>query len=212
VAFDGGKVFAGPAEELPRPPDYPAEAVRHHCRDWDEWFENSVRAYDVGAALGLEVTAGEADVVAVKLVEARVFRRMAMGKVTPIRCDYGAAGYEGYLIDVDTVTQRTRYMNTNDGSEWRDMPPGAIVSRKSDFQGALISVSCLDGYLYEGAVDVAADINGTEVKYSFGNQAKPYRWICNQDGRYGSMPAYDWHPVEKRWVLGLDPSEVLGEN
>ncbi|MFI6229445.1 hypothetical protein ACIBCR_19270 [Micromonospora echinospora] len=201
--FEGGS-----AADLPTPPAYPRESAQAHCAEWAQWIADSPRMYTVGQGLRLGMSAGTNDLVVVRDVRAKVFTKKAAAAGTTIKCNYGGGSNAGVGVVVDTVAQQTHF-TPFDTDEKTLMPPGTLSMGLSDagFSDASIAVTGEDGYLYEGQIVVEALVNNEPQTLTWGSYEKPFRWISDSSGRFAKDDGseYDWHPIEKRWVQGMDP-------
>ncbi|MBN1173399.1 MAG: hypothetical protein JXA67_14605 [Micromonosporaceae bacterium] len=198
-------VYDGRPQDLPRPPAYSTDQALHHCDHWSDWITNTPNLYVVNPEHQLVLTAGDADVVAITQVQVRVLQRRPVRDITMIRCEYGAAGSPSYMIEVDTLSQKTRWQNWHaSDNTWHDLPPESIVCRKADFAAALMTVASQQEYLYTGAVDLVANINGREIRQTLGTADRPLRWVMRSgDQRYNPRLSYDWNIQQGRWSQGM---------
>jgi hypothetical protein len=201
--------FRGTPEELPVPPDYPAKLVGDHCDYWREWIAKSAQMYVVNPFIGLEMLAGEADLVVIKDIEATVFSRAPMAAGTYLSCRYGGGDEVSYRIDVNTVTNGTT-VSTFEGPELiagpAPMPPASIQLSRPSYQYAAVSIDSMKGYLYEGMLTIQAVVNGEEKEYRLGTVDQPLRWLLQDEETI--TKTLDWHPHKRRW--SSDVSDLIG--
>jgi hypothetical protein len=201
-------VFTGAPNTLPTPPEYPVSAASDHCAQWHEWMSKDPRFYFVNPRLEVRLEAGAPDLVVLTGARVTTFTRRTVPETTLVKCFYQGGGVGGYTVNVDTTTGITRYMSEVDGTTGT-MPPAAIEVSKNDYQGVEVHLLSQKGAVYEGALTVTYRVNGKDGSYTVGTRTEPLRWTYFGDNGdyfgYPPGPQYDWHPIQKRWVTGLDP-------
>jgi hypothetical protein len=200
-------VFAGPARELPTPPSYSLSDTSNHCANWGAWLKRQPKMFAVDPTFLAGLTSGSDDLVVIKAVKEKVFRRAAAGQATLIQCTYGAGGNPGYHIALDTARQNTEFRSETDDT-YHEMPPGSITLHGLDHETATINFVSLERYLYEGMISLTADVNGKEQTLQIGSAETPLRWTMGGVGSADGFnkfllslgDGYDWNPTRQRWV------------
>ncbi|MDQ0371070.1 hypothetical protein [Catenuloplanes indicus] len=78
--------YTGTAQELPAPPDYPAENANDHCKEWQSWIAGNPAMYNTYPYIDLEMLSGSADLVVVKSAEVAIFKRTPSAGGTALTC------------------------------------------------------------------------------------------------------------------------------
>jgi len=152
--------------------------------------------------------------VVVTDVYAKIFKKTPATPGTSVQCSYGGDSDEGMYISVDTFARETTfYRSTVLGAGARTpMPPGSLTMGLGDsgHSVARIDLRSEDGYLYEGQLVVEALVNNEPETLRWGTPTQPFRWLSDPSGRFWPDLGehYDWHPVKKRWIQGLNPENI----
>jgi len=193
--------YTGNAQDLPTPPDYPAEKALDHCEEWQPWIAGNPAMYTIAPYLDLEMLSGDADLVVIKSAAATIFKRTPSAGGTALTCRHYGGDTPSYTIKVDTVAGRTT-LSTFDGPDQVDgpdpMPPASIQLTERGYRHARLTISSKENYLYEGALTVRAVINGVEKTYQIGSTEQPLRWVRVLWGDSSPAPL-DWNTTKRQW-------------
>jgi hypothetical protein len=143
----------------------------------------------------VELSAGEQDLVTIRDVRVKIFKRTAMAATTNVACGHGGDGvYEGASITVDTAKSTTTVQQL-DSVEVAPMPPASLSVSRGKFVEADISVKPIPGFLYEGQLEVHGIINGEERVFAEGTIDEPIRWAGDPPGEPNGF--MDWNFTKK---------------
>lgn len=203
-----GAVFAGRPEELPTPPEVSVSNARAHCDEWREWMDGNPRMYRP-LAFTLGMSAGEQDLVAVRRVGVKIFKRTPMAATIAIGCGHGGDGvWEGYTIMVDTV-RSTTILQKGDSDQRSRMPPASVSLGDPGYLSVSIIGRSAPGYLYEGQVVIDAMVNGDDKRIVKGTTDEPFRWYGETTG--GDAGFYDWNFSSRKLAYYADEPEYLDQ-
>ncbi|GAA0905046.1 hypothetical protein Vau01_066320 [Virgisporangium aurantiacum] len=180
----------------------------NHCTEWADWIHGEKKIYPVDPYVSIGLTTGADDILAVRNVTAKVFRRTLATNATAVQCTYGGGFSPGHLVVVDTVRQKTRFHSDDDEEDvYHEMPPGTITLHGLDHESAEIVFESQERYLYEGMVTITAEVNGEQQIIEVGSAEAPLRWtLGGTAGPAGGEflqslgPGYDWDPTRRTWV------------
>jgi hypothetical protein len=204
----GGAVFAGPPAELSTPPEIPAASGRSHCEEWAEWMDNNPRIYRP-LAFTLGMSAGQQDLVVLRGVSVKIFKRTPMVATIAIGCGYGGDGvWEGYTVTVDTVRSET-ILQKGDAGGGHQMPPAAVSLGEPGYLAVDIAGKSAPGFLYEGQVVIDAIVNGENRSIVKGTTDRPFRWYGATARRNPGF--YDWDFKSRKLSFFADDFEYLDQ-
>lgn len=202
--------FDGPPSELPTPPDYAVSDVYWHCETWMDWLTTTPGIYAMGPGGLIRMTGGANDIVAITDVRVQPYARdvVPTDDFTIIRCNHGGDAGPGLVIETDSATGVTTVRNVNGNGPPMEMPPAVAKVSENDLQLAAVVVTSGD-YLYEGSLVAEVNINGEPKTIALGNPETPYRWLGGESRTtLDTEGAWDWNPVEQKWVEGMTPDDV----
>jgi hypothetical protein len=221
VSFTLGSVismlYLKPAAELPEPDAYPGYESGPYCHRWGGWPTTVPDLYLIDPTLNIEIEAGADELVVLKDVRFEIFQRTPLGSryrlgdnATLVNCRIGGGSDPGHLIKLDTakssVTLASHPIDGDVGElgPERRMPPASLTSRDLEHSSADLTVQSLDGYLYQGKIQILANLNGQVKKLDIGSRARPLRWMSDQAGRYHPIdnPCRAWDPNKRTWIDG----------
>jgi hypothetical protein len=221
VSFALGSVFSAlylkPAAKLPKPDTYPGYESGPYCHWWGEWPTTVPDLYLVDPVLNIEIEAGTSELVVLKEVRFEIFERTPLSaryrlgdNATLVNCSIGGGSNPGHLINLDTsrssVTLASRPADGDVGElgPERKMPPASLTSKDVEYDSADLAIRSLDGYLYEGKIQIRASLNGQARTLDIGSRARPLRWMSDHAGKYhpGSNPSRAWDPNKRAWIDG----------
>lgn len=202
-----GFLFKGAAEDLPKPPPYPAEEINGHCDEWERWRRAEPRVYEVMNQAELSMIGTRIDSVAIREVRTQVFRKIPLSKpYVFVTCTRGAGLDAGFYIENTLKDNTTTYQDAS-GEARHPMPPASAHLGKSGFTSGLVLINSSTDYLYDGKVIIKVVINGVEREYQYGTDAQPLRWVGGGLDRYGkaetALQTYDWDLGQKTWAKSV---------
>ncbi|WLS43255.1 hypothetical protein Q3V37_17705 [Micromonospora profundi] len=226
VSFKLGSIFSAlylkPAAELPRPDAYPGYESGAFCHWWGEWPTTVPDLYLVDPTLNIEIEAGTSELVVLKEVRHEIFQRTPLksqyrlgDNATLVNCSVGGGSNPGHLIMLDTakssVTLASRPADGDVGELGPEfmMPPASLSSKDVEYDSADLAIRSLDGYLYEGRIQILASLNGQARTLDIGSRTRPLRWISDQAGKYhpAGNPSRAWDSNKRIWI---DGSNIYG--
>lgn len=170
-----GALFDGRPEEVPTPPAVSLSDAFNHCESWKVWMRSDSRFYFPFTYI-VELSAGQQDLVAVKDVRVKIFKRTIMGRATHVSCGHGGDGvYDGVDITIDTTKSITTLHEADSGVE-QTMPPTSVGLSGGGFTTAHIGVKPQPGFMYEGQLQIRATVNGSDELFTEGTVDTPIRW------------------------------------
>jgi len=207
-SFDGGVsvkqlslftvYWEGALKDLPEPPNY--EYPSGHCNDWTGWMEQN-KLYPMDQSWLIEARSNSTGLVAVKKIDAQIVSKRKAKPGVVIQCLYGGDFASGYSANVDTMSRKTRVAHFSEtGTEFFDMPPGAVVAKGKSWEGLQFSVTSEVGYLYEGAIRISYEVDGIEKSLTIGSKRSPARWFGVREGNQRPNTTYDWDIANRKWV------------
>ena len=221
VSFTLGSVISAlylrPAAELPKPDTYPGYESGPYCHRWGEWPTTVPDLYLINPTLNIEIEAGANELVVLKDVRFEIFQRTPLGaryrpgdNATLVNCRIGGGSDPGHLIKLNTakssVTLSSQPIDGDVGDlgPERKMPPASLTSSDLEHGSADLAIQSLDGYLYQGKIQILANLNGQVKTLDIGSRARPLRWMSDQAGKYHPIdnPCRAWDPNKRTWIDG----------
>ena len=200
----GEYIYLDDSSQLPKPPNYPAEAKSSHCHNWQAWMRREPKIYPVGATSSMDLISGSHDLVVVTNVKVNVFNRVPLSRTyTLLRCSYGAGGI-GYVIRASVITGQTEVKDDRTNKEFT-MPPGSLHIAGADFEVTQITIASRPNYLYQGSIEVDALVNGKPHVVKIGTVSNPVRWIEPSTINSRHPHPYDWDVQKQAWVENFNP-------
>ncbi|MEU4405922.1 hypothetical protein AB0F88_15460 [Streptosporangium sp. NPDC023963] len=197
-------VFAGNATALPTPPPYGKEDRANHCDKWADWLASTPGMYAIGPGVEVGMTSSETEVVAITRIEPKVFERKPLpADHTVIRCQFGSGGDAGFIASVDTRRLSTKVEDYSTGKQF-SIPPGSLYLSGQESASGQIKFRSEPRFLYEGALEITAKINGVEKKITLGEPDRPLRWITDEEETAPWRPEdeHGWDMNTRAWKRG----------
>jgi hypothetical protein len=210
-------LYLGTSETLPQPNTYPGYNSGPYCHRWGEWPTTVPNLYLINPVINLSVDAGTDELTVVKDIEVEIFKRRAMpapaelaGSATLVDCRVGGGSNPGYVIDVNTVTSSVTIKTDppEDGvfefGEPMPMPPATLDSKNLEHNSAILVLSSYTNFLYEGRIEVVAQVNGNEVRVDIGSRERPFMWAIDTTEALEKIgiPVTAWNSNDLKWVFG----------
>jgi hypothetical protein len=176
---DTNAVVPKAADQLDRPPSYPADQRSDHCALWWRRWLPTQQAALVGADPLVEVRAPAQAPVTVTAARVEVFRSWRPPTQSLVECVTGAGPSPGTLLNLDLVHPNARPTIVAD--DGRDEPlalPDAVIAvgrgRTEDIALSPIGAQ----RFYEWAVTLTLVVDQRSQTATFGSRARPFRsWL-----------------------------------